>query len=151
MRKLFFHSACGARYHVIYLNPILAERPLCSLEIKISRIPNTPCAHQEYLDFLKLPMFESIFCYERTRDISDCDMLLCMGWRASTSGYDANHGTRFGHGHKHGSSRMLDCGVEHGDVRPPNVLWNRYHFWKNRLDFPHAVRSSVDAIKPCSC
>lgn len=22
-------------------------------------------------------------------------------------------------------TKMLDCGVEYGDVRPPNVLWNR--------------------------
>jgi hypothetical protein len=21
-------------------------------------------------------------------------------------------------------TKMLDCGVKHGDVRPPNVLWN---------------------------
>lgn len=47
-----------------------------------------------------------------------------MGRRASAQGFDVGHGTGFGCGNEQGSEKMLGCGVEHRDVRQPNVLWN---------------------------
>jgi hypothetical protein len=39
------------------------------------------------------------------------DLMLCIGWdlAVETSG---------------AVTKMLDCRVEHRDIRPPNILWN---------------------------
>jgi serine/threonine protein kinase len=47
-----------------------------------------------------------------------------MGWRADTQRVDFSHGTGFGYGDKLAVTKLLNRGVEHRDIRPPNLLWN---------------------------
>jgi serine/threonine protein kinase len=44
--------------------------------------------------------------------------------RASTKGFYVGYRTGLGCGDSRAVTKLLNCGVKHRDVRPPNVLWN---------------------------
>lgn len=47
-------------------------------------------------------------------------------------------------------TKMLDCGVEHGDVRPPNVLWNLRSRKVMLVDFERSVILKVPVLQEIS-
>jgi hypothetical protein len=47
-----------------------------------------------------------------------------MGGRASAQGFGVGYGTGLAAETSGAVTKILDCGVEYRDVRPPNVLWN---------------------------